>query len=219
MSTSERNAYHHGDLKAALLRAAMASLEQGGAAAVSLREAARQAGVSPTAAYRHFADKDAMLAALAAQGFDAFTDAMQAAAEAVQRAAGAAGEPFAEMGVAYVRFAVAHPGMFRLMFGPAVADRSRSPELVASLARSTRLFEQGMAARTDITGDPRVEAVRAWALVHGLAMLVLDGMLPGLDAEGLARAVLGSPAPGTGGAEPQAAAQPARRARAGARRA
>lgn len=183
-STSKRSSYHHGDLKAALLQAARTLLEEGGEAAVSLREVARRAGVTPTAAYRHFADKGAMLAALAAEGFESFAQAMQAAA-------GQSPEPFTEMGVAYVRFAVEQPGMFRLMFGRAVADRSRSADLVAAIAKSTRLFDEGMKTRKDVVGDSRVAAVRSWALVHGLSMLVLDGMLPGLDAQALARVVLG----------------------------
>lgn len=188
MSTSKRAArpaYHHGDLKAALMQAAATLLNEGGEAAVSLREVARRAGVTPTATYRHFENKEAMLAALAVQGFDAFTNTMQ-------EAAAGSPEPFTAMGIAYVRFAAAHPSMFRLMFGPAVADRSRSPELVAAIARSTSVFDQGLRSRSDVTADARVAALRAWSLVHGLATLFLDGMLPGQDPEALARAVLDS---------------------------
>ncbi|MFP8780492.1 TetR/AcrR family transcriptional regulator [Hydrogenophaga sp. RWCD_12] len=188
MSTSKRGApkaYHHGDLKAALLQAAAALLDEGGEAAVSVREVARRTGVTPTATYRHFENKEAMLAALATQGFDAFTQAMQEASTG-------APQPFTAMGIAYVRFAADHPNMFRLMFGPAVADRSRSPELVAAIARATSVFDQGMQSRSDVTADARVAALRAWSLVHGLATLVLDGMLPGQDPEVLARAVLDS---------------------------
>jgi AcrR family transcriptional regulator len=188
VSTLKRNSYHHGDLKATLLLAAGALLEEGGEAAVSLREVARRSEVTPTATYRHFEDKNALLAALATQGFEAFADAMQ-------RAAVDAREPFTEMGVAYVKFAVAHPGMFRLMFGPAVADRSRSPELVAAIAKSTSLFNLGMKTVKDVSGDSRLAALRSWALVHGLAMLVLDGMLPGYEAETLARATISSKMP------------------------
>jgi AcrR family transcriptional regulator len=188
VSTSKRSApkaYHHGDLKTALLQSAAALLDEGGEAAVSLREVARRAGVTPTATYRHFENKEAMLAALAVQGFDAFTQAMRDAATGSP-------EPFTAMGIAYVRFAADHPSMFRLMFGPAVADRSRSPELIAAIARSTSVFDQGMRSRSDVTADARVAALRAWSLVHGLATLFLDGMLPGHDPEVLARAVLDS---------------------------
>lgn len=188
MSTLQRTSYHHGDLKAALLKAAAALLDEGGEAAVSLREVARRAGVTPTATYRHFEDKGAMLAALASQGFEAFARAMQSAADSST-------EPFAEMGVAYVRFAAGNPNMFRLMFGPAVADRSRSPELLAAIAKSMTVFEAGMRTRSDVPGDDKVAALRSWALMHGLSMLILDGMLPGYDAETLARAVTGTRPP------------------------
>lgn len=184
MKTSRRTTYHHGDLRAALLAAAGDLLDEGGVSAVSLREAARRAGVTPAATYRHFADKDALLTALAVQGFEAFADAMRAATVGAK-------DPFAEMGVAYVRFAVARPGMFRLMFGPAVADRSKSPELLAAIAQAMQLFEQGMQARTDVKpGDP-LAALRSWATMHGLATLAIDKMLPGYDpvmlAQGLAK--------------------------------
>jgi len=188
VSTSKRASYHHGDLKAALLQAAAALLDEGGDAAVSLREVARRAGVTPSASYRHFEDKNAMLAALAAQGFESFARSMQDAAQG-------AAEPFTEMGVAYVRFASANPKLFRLMFGPQVADRSRSPELLAAVAKATSVFDQGMKGRGDALGDNHVVALRAWALVHGLSMLVLDGMLPGLEPEALARAAITSKLP------------------------
>lgn len=183
MKTSKpRATYHHGDLRAALLAAARSLLDEGGVPAVSLREAARRAGVSPAATYRHFADKDALLVALAVQGFNEFGDAMRLAFEG-------ATEPMADMGVAYVQFAVDRPGLFRLMFGPAVADRSKSPELLAAIARAIQLFDSGMKTRKDVApGDP-VASLRAWATMHGLATLAIDNMLPGYDAVVLARSL------------------------------
>lgn len=183
MKTSKpRATYHHGDLRAALLLAARALLDEGGVPAVSLREAARRAGVTPAACYRHFVDKEALLTALAVQGFEAFEQALAQAAEGTR-------EPFAEMGVAYVAFAVQHPGMFRLMFGPAVADRSRSPELLAAIAGSTRLFEQGLKTGKRAAAPDPVAGLRAWATVHGLATLAIDGMLAQYDPVMLARAL------------------------------
>jgi len=184
MSTSPRSTYHHGDLRAALLDAADGLLDEGGAGAVSLREAARRAGVSATATYRHFADKESLLAALAARGFDAFAAALAAAADGAQ-------EPLASMGQAYVRFAVARPGRFRLMFGTAVADRSRHPELLAAVERAS----EGFRARTreKWPSAHSLAMLRAWSMIHGLSHLVLDGMLPGYDAEELARAVTRAP--------------------------
>jgi AcrR family transcriptional regulator len=156
--------YHHGDLRAALLDAADALLDQGGDGAVSLREAARMAGVSPTAAYRHFADKEALLAALALRGFEAFAAAM---ANAV-----AAGEvvPRVARGRAYIRFARARPGRFRLMFGPLLARSAAHPALCVA---SRQAFAALQAHATD--GDT---ALRSWAMVHGLAHLLLDQAIP-----------------------------------------
>lgn len=183
MKTSKpRTTYHHGDLKAALLAAARQLLDDGGVPAVTLREVARRAGVTPAACYRHFADKEALLVALAVQGFGEFADAMKAAFQG-------ASEPMADMGIAYVRFAVERPGLFRLMFGPAVADRSQSPELLEVIAHATQLFDSGMKSRKDVTpGDP-VAALRSWATMHGLAMLAIDNMLPGYDPVMLAQAL------------------------------
>src|ERR671929_1278117 len=129
MSTSPGRGYHHGALKTALLDAGEALLDEGGAGAVSLREAARRAGVSATAPYRHFADKEALLAALATRGFEQFGAAFEDAARDES-------DPLAAMGLAYVRFALARPGRFRLMFGPGISDRSRFPELQAAAARA-----------------------------------------------------------------------------------
>src|SRR5262245_65147086 len=100
--------YHHGDLPPALLKAAGKILEKEGVGGLSLRELARRAGVSHNAPYRHFPDREALLAALAAEGFAMLGSAQREAAAA----AGLRG-----MGEAYVRFALAHPQRFRLMFG------------------------------------------------------------------------------------------------------
>ncbi|WP_431305040.1 TetR/AcrR family transcriptional regulator [Sediminicoccus sp. BL-A-41-H5] len=166
MSTSEKP-YHHGDLRAALLDAADALLDEGGDGAVSLREAARRAGVSATAAYRHFADKEALLAAVALRGFEAFGAAMQ---EAV--AAGDA-SPYVARGRAYLRFALARPGRFRLMFGPLLARAGDHPAL---LAASKAAFGALQANAAD-----RDSAIRSWGMVHGLAHLMLDRAIPGAE--------------------------------------
>lgn len=110
MSTSRRatRTYHHGDLRASILRAAAELLEKRGVAALSLRDAARRAGVSHNAPYRHFSNRGALLAALAAGGFERLREDLAAAEhEGGLRA----------RGEAYIRFALAHPQLFRLMFG------------------------------------------------------------------------------------------------------
>lgn len=183
MKTSKRRTtYHHGDLRVALLTTARTLLDEGGVPAVSLREVARRAGVTPAACYRHFADKKALLTALAVQGFEEFAQALRSACEG-------AAAPFAEMGIAYVAFAVQRPGMFRLMFGPAVADRSRSPELMAAIGAATRLFDSGLKSSRHVAPEDPVGALRAWATVHGLATLAIDGMLSQYDPIMLARAL------------------------------
>jgi AcrR family transcriptional regulator len=158
--------YHHGDLRAALLRGAGKVLEKQGVAALSLRDAARRAGVSHNAPYRHFADRDALLAALAAEGFRMLGEALS----------GVSGRA---LGEAYVRFALEHPQRFRLMFGGAL-PMARYPELRESAARAY----QGLLDSWKDMPDPQTAAAAAWSLVHGLAQLMLDGHFPAAQAAG-----------------------------------
>lgn len=185
MSTSDqlapRDSYHHGDLRAELMDAAEDLLDEGGVGAVTLCEAARRCGVTPGATYRHFADKEALLAALAVRGFDAFRVALAAASSEGQH------EPLAAMARAYVRFALARPGRFRLMFGPAVSDRSRYPDLAAAVEGASIGFRS--AVNEKHLSDHTVAMLRAWSMIHGLTQLILDGMLVGHDPEQLVAAV------------------------------
>ncbi len=162
MSTSKRRprTYHHGDLRAALVQAALDLLEKQGPEGVVLREVARRAGVSHNAPYRHFPSREALLAALAAEGFRAF--ARQMASASAQ-----------SMGEAYVAFALERPQLFRLMFGGSV--KLASDPALATAARGA--YEGLVAAfrdRGDVA-DPQIAAAAAWSLVHGLAHLLLDG--------------------------------------------
>lgn len=163
MSTSDR-AYHHGALRDALVQAGEALLDEGGDGGFSLREAARRAGVSPAAAYRHFPDKDSLLCAIAARGFAALGETM--------RASGAANppSPLNALGENYVRFALARPARFRLMFGPVVA-RSHGRDAGLDAGR-----QASFSALSSVAGS-RGASLRAWGLVHGIAMLLLDGAL------------------------------------------
>src|SRR3954464_4682833 len=153
--------YHHGDLPAALLRAAGQTLEKKGIGARSLREAARRAGVSHNAPYRHFPDRDALLAALATEGF----------AQLGKHLAAHAGQ---ESAAAYVRFALDHPQLFRLMFGGQVAY-DRYPELRDQANAAYAGLEKQFAQYGSEAG---IAAAAAWSLVHGLAHLLLDGHFP-----------------------------------------
>src|SRR5213075_1047621 len=130
--------YHHGDLPAALLRAAGRTLEKRGIGALSLRETARRAGVSHNAPYRHFPDREALLAALAAQGF--------AMLGSEQKSSAATGGLRA-MGEAYVRFALAHPQRFRLMFGGQMRF-AKHPALREVAARTFEGLSGALAARS-----------------------------------------------------------------------
>ena len=180
MSTYRRKtSYHHGDLAAELLAASGKLLEEKGTIGVSLREVARRAGVSHNAPYRHFPDRDALLAALAADGFR-------------QLAAEQAAAPTAGMGEAYVAFALRHPQRFRLMFGGALAFDER-PALKAAAASAYDPLVEAFRARDDVP-DPDSAAAAAWSLVHGLAQLLLDGHLTraGGASPGFIRKVLGA---------------------------
>jgi AcrR family transcriptional regulator len=178
MSTSAR-AYHHGELRPALLRAAAKVLEKDGPGALSLRELARRAGVSHNAPYRHFSGREALLAALAADGF-------RLLGEALTRATGRA------MGEAYVRFALEHPQRFRLMFGGHLSF-GRHPRLAEAAGRPYEALLGAFRAQPSI-GDAEKAAAAAWSLVHGLAHLLLDGHFARQagDREAFVRAALGA---------------------------
>lgn len=172
--TTSLSRYHHGDLPAALLRAAGRTLENRGIAALSLRDVARRAGVSHNAPYRHFPDREALLAALAAEGF----------ARLVERLRGKAGR---DIGEAYVRFALEQPQRFRLMFG-GVLPLAKHPEL--SIAAKTA-YQVLVDAFRDLP-RPEVAAAAGWSLVHGLSHLLLEGHLSTQDPERFVREVLGT---------------------------
>jgi AcrR family transcriptional regulator len=171
--------YHHGELRQALIAAALERLEADGLEALSLREVARRLGVSHAAPAHHFPDKRALLAALAANGFSILADAME-------RASSRAGEhPVRRLtaaGVAYVRFALARPRLFRLMFGSDFDERDRSTELAQAGDRAFGVLLEAvqvvLQARGDYDPDRHVLIVAAaWSSVHGLATLAIDGRL------------------------------------------
>lgn len=174
-------AYHHGDLRAALIAAALHMLEEGdGPTTLSLREAARRAGVSAMAPYRHFADKEALLAAAAMVGFQRLEAALREADQAPEPR-----EALVAQGVAYVSFACANPALFRLMFGATLAERH------GDLAKAGDAAFAVMAQRVAGLVGPHAQAPRAlhcWALAHGLASLGVDGQLASRGVSPLALA-------------------------------
>ena len=167
--------YHHGDLRAALVDAGLALLAERDLEGLSLREMARTVGVSATAVYRHFPDKTSLMAALAREGLERLAAAQHLASDAV--GGGPAG--FAATGRAYVRFALANPALFRLIFASsALAHSSGETEALRFLrANAAANLPEGAEQ-----ASAEVGAVQAWALVHGLATLMLDGQLPADDA-------------------------------------
>ena len=172
-------AYHHGDLRAALLAAGVALIEAQGADDVSLRELARRVGVSATAVYRHFPDKAALMAALGREALARLAAAQRAASE--RAGGGAAG--FSATGAAYVRFARDNPGLFRLVFAhPAPPGFHDDKQDDAQPDEAMTMLRTAAVALAPAGTDPRIFALRAWALAHGLAMLMLDGQAEVDDA-------------------------------------
>ncbi|GJE62007.1 TetR/AcrR family transcriptional regulator [Methylobacterium trifolii] len=166
--------YHHGDLRNALVEAASRLLRAGGREAVSLREAARAAGVSHNAPYRHFPSRDALLAAVAAAGFRLLRDQL----EATDR------RPVA-LGRAYLAFAGEDRARFQLMFGQSPA-KDAFPDLAEAAGAALAVLDRAVGGPA---APDRVSAatLRAWGLVHGLAHLVAEGQV----SEAVAEAALG----------------------------
>jgi AcrR family transcriptional regulator len=169
--------YHHGDLPRTLVAAALELMEQGGINALTLRATARKAGVSAAAPYRHFADKSALLAAVAEDGFRELVAVM----EKVKTDNPIPLTRFQAQGLAYVRFALQRPGHFRVMFGPEVADHERYPSLFQVAQRAFDLQVEAVrdCQATGIVrdGDSEHMALVAWSTVHGIASLVLSNQL------------------------------------------
>jgi AcrR family transcriptional regulator len=174
-------------LRAAALEAGLNLLEDRTADDLGLREVARAVGVSATALYRHFPDKAALLRALADEGLARLADAqVQASA-----AAGGGGAGFAATGRAYVRFALANPALFRLIFSAAMPQGDPFAQPAAEVPEAFRLLRDNAASSLPPGAGPaaaRLVALEAWALVHGLAVLILDGRIP--RDEGLIDALL-----------------------------
>jgi len=176
----ESRPYHHGDLRNALIEAGLRLLEaraaDGALDDLGLRELAREVGVSPTAIYRHFPDKHALKSALAGSGLAHLAQRQRQAS--AQAGGGAAG--FLASGLSYVKFAAEHPVLFRLVFSHAQPEDllDASPETVSAAMRGlrediARLMPPGWTA-----AQRKAAALHAWALVHGLALLVLDRQIP-----------------------------------------
>ncbi len=173
---SERRAYHHGDLRPALVQAGLEKLQTQSVQELSLREIARTVGVSPTAVYRHFPNKQSLLYALCEFG----AAALYAEQDRAMRAAGGGAAGFAATGKAYIRYALANPALFRLLMttkSPTEilnADEEHAQAAMTLLRRNVAsLAPQGASPE-----QQRILVALAWSQVHGLAMLMLDGLVP-----------------------------------------
>lgn len=173
---SPRRPYHHGDLREALLQASLDLLRNPALGDFSLREIARRAGVSHNAPYRHFRDKDDLLAAIAEQGFERLTAALQSAA-------GKGQTPFQQLqraGIAYVEFAQAQPEHFSVMFSidlretRHVSAKAAAEKCFAELVKLVVASDEGQSFRNI---SPETAALVAWTQVHGIAVLALRGQL------------------------------------------
>jgi AcrR family transcriptional regulator len=171
--------YHHGALRPALLSAAIDTIAEVGPAAMSMREVARRAGVTHPAATYHFGDKAGLLTAIAAEGYRLLAEALT---DAHQRSAS-----FLEVGVAYVRFAVDHQAHFEVMYRPELYRPEDAELRRARAAAAAVLYGSGRPDPTELR-----YGVAAWAIVHGIATLWLNGNLPkglGSDPEEIARVI------------------------------
>jgi AcrR family transcriptional regulator len=159
-----RPTYHHGDLRAAILDEAARLVAERGADRVSLRELAREAGVSHAAPAHHFTDRRGVFTALAAQGFELLTADLAAARPR-----------FLDAALAYVRFAIANPGHYRVMFDKSLLNPSNR-ELMAAEATAAAELSRGVASLSDpnALADPGAAQLAAWSLVHGFSMLWLN---------------------------------------------
>ncbi|MFN3749139.1 MAG: TetR/AcrR family transcriptional regulator [Sphingorhabdus sp.] len=167
-----KRGYHHGDLRSALVQAGLEMLKTRSADEVSLREIARMVGVSATAVYRHFPDKAALLGALCDEGG---RELARLQVEAMRKSGG--GRPgFDAVGRAYVRFALDNPTLFRMMMTtkPAVDFLDIQPDRDNSALQLLRDNISTLVPAGATPAQRRIAALRAWSIVHGLAMLMLD---------------------------------------------
>jgi len=176
-----RTAYHHGDLHQQAHQQALAVLRLEGDSAISLRAIAKQIGVSAPALYRHYADRESLLAELAISGFAALRQQLLSVEQHSPRAA------LIGIGLAYVAFAQSEPNLYRLMFGGRVLPKGAHPRLDQAGLGAFNVLQDTI-ARGQRAGYLKpaplaLMTATAWSLVHGLSQLTIDGHLPNADAE------------------------------------
>jgi len=176
---NQSQSYHHGNLRRVLIDTAVEIISEQGAKDLSLRKIAKRAGVSHAAPYRHFKDKNAILAAVAKEGFDMMLCQTQ---ERIGRSKGNELDHFAISGLSYIDFALNYPSYYRVMFGTRIENSYFSDDLkpesipVFKLLRDIIIASQEKGLLKD--GDPHEMAMAAWSIVHGFAMLRIDHHIP-----------------------------------------
>jgi AcrR family transcriptional regulator len=182
--SARKAAYHHGDLPRALVAAALEIIEEAGIGSLTLRSAARRAGVSHAAPLHHFGGISGLLAAVATKGFRGLERAIREAAADAQDSLDA----LKRMGIAYVKFCGRYPAFFRAMFDVRLSDKQSHPALQEAcdasfdlLVEAIRTCQKARLVRED---DAAVLALTAWSMVHGLAALYVDGQLADKDLTG-----------------------------------
>lgn len=192
------NTYQHGNLREALVQAGLKLLSEGGVEGLSLRAAAQLAGVSHAAPYRHFKDKDALVAAIAEQGFRLLTASMRAELDRLE--ASQAADPHQRLtavGKGYVQFALEHPAYLRVIFGGVLAKDRTTPELklAGNEAYETLrgLVADGVAGGELVGGDADTLSLACWSMVHGLSHLLISDAIvlpPGMAAPAVTEILL-----------------------------
>jgi len=170
--------YHHGDLKNALIKAGVEILAKDGVIGLSLRKVAARAGVSHTAPYSHFVDKQALIAAISTEGFRQLYEQMSAVAEEYKTKPSM---QLMEVGWAYVQFALDDRDRFKVMFSGILEKEKIYPEFVTESQRNFQLVkmvvEANQAAGVLRSGPSDLVALSAWAIIHGFSMLLLEGQI------------------------------------------
>lgn len=178
MKPSRKKSYHHGDLAQALLDASEKLILEKGIQAFSLREAARLTGVDPSACYRHYKDKNAILKSLAQKGFTEMAKSMNA--DLKRKNDASAEEKIEILSQGYLRFALEQSALFHVMFGNLGVD-SRDPSLKGDYENGHGPYDILVGIVTDWTGEknlrkkPTEAALEIWSAIHGLTCLILDG--------------------------------------------